>query len=909
MTFKQIFALVFVMLTIASCQTKPPKPSDEDPAREEPIAASGENPAESPRETNRSPGEPQPEASRSTALATSPPAESIDSDFDLEVIEPLADQIIFGDEFLVSVYCNRGDAELTLDGKPMVKSAFSEAIRHFLVTGMSPGEERIAKIEAKAGDVTKTAFVRLRKSVGFEYTPEIRVDTSASPMIAVSIAHRSDAKVSLDGENLHADEIGDDRIGWSVSRVVVSAENLTEPIAPKTLVLEYPDGVIAKFELTLNPRTGGIWSESLGPFAPELVKGMKVVDSGDNLYVFGGTISIDDESMGRVIDLPAYGAYYSYSPSDGKFVALNADGAPSPRTGESVVCAGSKVIVFGGAAFGSEELLADGGVYDIESDAWAPLQGPSRGGARANHTAVWTGTEMIVYGGMVNPSSPYGIAYNPETETWRTMEFDGAPVELSNHSAAWTGSKMLLYGGRIGEDKIYLTDLYSYDPKTTEFVKLTGSDYFAGRLDHSAIFANGRMIVYGGRDEDGPCRTALAYSPETDDWELLTAISRRGMEFQGAFERSDRFHFVDFDFLQRFGESSSPRLLPTFVDGEFDPDSRSWSFRTRYRGGSWAGMHFAAHAGEFQVFGGYQLGQQSFFSYGYRFSRESAEARPIVQPSGSAPAAVIPKYLYEVYAKFGSGFFAVGGGVASLKDGLPASVHLPGVHSANVFRGLNQPRQSRTAHKVVWSGRYLYVLGGEGYSGQSASPPIEHYNENSFPFGMRFDPLSGMWSVIASIPDTRISIDPAACMVSGKLFFFGGDVKGTDEEKQESNRGFLYDESSDSWKETAQQGRPSRRSQAGATAIGGRVLVLGGIESIQQRFGGMSYVVFAKGGGYYDVLTDTWDRADFAEDFAAGEFGIDFDGNEVSIFGGFADQMMLRAPLRSAAPVWFAIEK
>jgi hypothetical protein len=45
--------------------------------------------------------------------------------------------------------------------------------------------------------------------------------------------------------------------------------------------------------------------------------------------------------------------------------------------------------------------MGDGGVFDPASGTWAyvPVSGANAPGTRSGQTAVWTGTQMIVWGG------------------------------------------------------------------------------------------------------------------------------------------------------------------------------------------------------------------------------------------------------------------------------------------------------------------------------------------------------------------------------------------------------------------------------------------------------------------------------------------------------------------------------
>ena len=77
--------------------------------------------------------------------------------------------------------------------------------------------------------------------------------------------------------------------------------------------------------------------------------------------------------------------------------------------------------------------------------AWQPIStigAPSAGGA---HTAVWTGTEMIVWGDRYSLAEPQlGARYSPATDTWTAMTNVGAPSERVGHVAVWTGNEMIV---------------------------------------------------------------------------------------------------------------------------------------------------------------------------------------------------------------------------------------------------------------------------------------------------------------------------------------------------------------------------------------------------------------------------------------------------------------------------------
>ena len=84
-----------------------------------------------------------------------------------------------------------------------------------------------------------------------------------------------------------------------------------------------------------------------------------------------------------------------------------------------------------------------------ESDAWTATSMTGAPSARVAHTAVWTGSEMIVWGGTTGGSSNFntGGRYNPATDSWMTTNTTGAPSARYVHIALWTGSEMIVWGG------------------------------------------------------------------------------------------------------------------------------------------------------------------------------------------------------------------------------------------------------------------------------------------------------------------------------------------------------------------------------------------------------------------------------------------------------------------------------
>jgi hypothetical protein len=109
------------------------------------------------------------------------------------------------------------------------------------------------------------------------------------------------------------------------------------------------------------------------------------------------------------------------------------------------------MIVWGGGFAGTP--VNTGGRFDPMGNAWTPTStGANVPAARVRHTAVWTGTEMIVWGGQVfsGDALATGGHYIPATDTWTPTATAGAPAARYLHSAVWTGNEMIVWGGTDG---------------------------------------------------------------------------------------------------------------------------------------------------------------------------------------------------------------------------------------------------------------------------------------------------------------------------------------------------------------------------------------------------------------------------------------------------------------------------
>jgi len=103
-------------------------------------------------------------------------------------------------------------------------------------------------------------------------------------------------------------------------------------------------------------------------------------------------------------------------------------------------------------------------------NTWSPVSTNNLPEERYSASFVWTGSEMVVWGGYHFDPLQNGARYNPTSNTWQAMTNVGAPTAREYHTAIWTGGEMLIWGGLNGST--FYNDLNSYTTARTMFLYL-----------------------------------------------------------------------------------------------------------------------------------------------------------------------------------------------------------------------------------------------------------------------------------------------------------------------------------------------------------------------------------------------------------------------------------------------------
>src|SRR5581483_1665550 len=201
-------------------------------------------------------------------------------------------------------------------------------------------------------------------------------------------------------------------------------------------------------------------------------------------------------------------------------------GAPTPRRGHVAIWTGREMIIWGGASQGS--LLGDGARYNPSTRRWAKMSVDGAPSPRSAPIAGWTGEELLVWGGerRGGPLSD-GARYDPSTDTWTPISADGAPSARFAATAAWTGSELLVWGG-LGPDGIIFNDGAGYDPRTDTWTPMSQAGAPSRRVWFAWAWTGSELIVWGGHVESphsarSTADDGAAYDPAADTWRPIAS--------------------------------------------------------------------------------------------------------------------------------------------------------------------------------------------------------------------------------------------------------------------------------------------------------------------------------------------------------------------------------------------------
>jgi len=258
-----------------------------------------------------------------------------------------------------------------------------------------------------------------------------------------------------------------------------------------------------------NPGTDS-WTPTSLTNAPTARSSHASIWTSNEMIVWGGgnnTGTVFNNAGGR------------YNPATDNWTATSTSNAPSARYYPTGIWTGSEMIVWGGYDFSG--YFNTGGRYNPTMNSWTPTSTTNAPTPRYLHTAVWTGSEMIVWGGGDAPGPGLhfntGGKYNAATDTWTSTSTTNAPTGRAYHTVIWTGTEMIVWGGYDGSS--YLNTGGRYNPATNSWTPTSVTNAPTLRTAHRAVWTGREMIIWGGGGGgSNRLHTGARYDPATDNW-------------------------------------------------------------------------------------------------------------------------------------------------------------------------------------------------------------------------------------------------------------------------------------------------------------------------------------------------------------------------------------------------------
>jgi len=247
--------------------------------------------------------------------------------------------------------------------------------------------------------------------------------------------------------------------------------------------------------------------------APAARSGHTAVWSGESMIIWGGfgaTAYTNDGGRFRV--------------ANSSWSDLSVTGSPAGREGHIAVWTGSQMLVWGGLNYSG--LLGDGALYDPALDTWVTLTLPSRPEARMGATAVWAEDRLLIWGGQgadgfLNSGAQLTFDASGSPLAWQPISRIGAPTARSEHTAVWSGSRMIIWGGQ--SNGTVFADGALYDPVSDTWQPVAATGAPDGRGEHNAVWTGTEMIVLNGMNASGVLSSGGGYSQSSGEWRKLNA--------------------------------------------------------------------------------------------------------------------------------------------------------------------------------------------------------------------------------------------------------------------------------------------------------------------------------------------------------------------------------------------------
>lgn len=621
--------------------------------------------------------------------------------------------------------------------------------------------------------------------------------------------------------------------------------------------------------------------------------GMTAIWTGAEMIVWGGGVNL----------APVYNGA-RYDPATDTWHSTNNSSVPFGKTGHTAVWTGTEMIVWGGCDLFRGEHTCDsssGARYNPTNDSWVQTSVAGVPHSRMNHTAVWTGREMIVWGGcsfimdVCRPSQvgPGGGRYNPSTDTWTLTNTANAPLPRQAHTMVWTGSRAIVWGGF--SDTAPLNTGAVYNPSNDSWTPTAAVASGIARYYHTAVWTGKEMIMWGGTNSNAAFNTGARYNPVTNKWRAVAATgapSARSLHTAvwsgnemivwggvngfdttntgGRYNPATNTWTATSTVNAPIGRSGHPVSVWTGTQmivwggfdktgGRYSPTSDSWTPTNAVSPPLGRDAHTAVWTGSEMIVWGGSSAQHLGDNSGGRYNL----ALDTWTPTSIAGAPTGRNFHTAVWT--GTHMIVWGGADGNI--GFKSGGRYNPITDSWTRTSVTGAPEARTAHAAIWTGTEMIVFGGSG---------MTHPWLNS---GGRYNPSTDTWTATATSGAPSPRELPSVVWTGSEMIVWGGGGATFD-----TNTGGRYNPSTDTWKPTSTANAPAARNWAAHAWTGSKMLVWGG----QTYDGGYTY---HRDGGLYDPANDTWTSTSLdGAPTGRGWFGYAWTGSDLIVWSGCETQ-------------------
>ena len=567
--------------------------------------------------------------------------------------------------------------------------------------------------------------------------------------------------------------------------------------------------------------------------------------TGTDMIIWGGEFYDAPYAMWR-----GYNTGGRYDPATDSWTATTTANAPSARWSHTAVWTGSEMIIWGGSD--GSKLLNTGGRYNPATDSWTATTTANAPSARGSHTAVWTGNQMIVWGGGNNIGYfADGGRYNPATDSWTATTTANAPSARGVHTAVWTGTEMIVWGGYGG---YYLHTGGRYDPATDSWTATTTANAPSARCFHTAVWTGSEMIIWGGDNGSNLLNTGGRYNPATDSW---TATATTNAPY------GRKYHTAVWTGTKMIVWGGFGGYFKLNTGGRYNPATDSWTATTTANAPSARPNHTAVWTGsEMIVWGGGDM---------YDWLNTGGRYNPATDSWIKIPFSYIPsgRDTWNSVVWTGSEMIIWGGEDAN-SNYLNTGGRYDPVTDSWIATATDYAPSGRVMPTAVWTGSEMIVWGGYNYDGS-------HHFLNT---GGRYNPATDSWTATstANAPSGRWL--HTAVWTGSEMIVWGGYYWNGSYDEYFSTGG-RYNPTYNSWTATSTNNAPLSRARHTAIWTGSEMIVWGGGHPDASGY------YYLDTGGRYNPVTNSWTAtATTNAPYGRQDHTAVWTGNQMIVWGG-----------------------